>query len=80
MLASYGISASLSGRNAVLASKGVQSVSSRITNISQYLPADVTLDDFKHRLLAQIAKAEAPYRPRCFIHGGAEHRRHGGLQ
>lgn len=102
-LASYGISASLSGRNDItidgkkfsgnsqyiknhrvmhhgtlmfssdltvvqnalnvrrekLISKGVSSVSSRITNICQYLPEDVTLDDFKQRLLAQIAKAEA---------------------
>lgn len=44
-----------------LASKGVGSVSSRVTNIHPYMPRNVTLNDFKKRLLNQISKAEPLY-------------------
>lgn len=44
-------------------SKGITSVSSRVTNIKEHLPPDVTLADFKTQLLMQISKTEplTPY-------------------
>ena len=41
-----------------LASKGVKSVSSRVTNLVEYLPAGTTLEDFKARLMEELGKAE----------------------
>lgn len=40
-------------------SKGVRSVASRVTNLRPYLPPQVTLQEFKERLLRQIAAGEA---------------------
>lgn len=41
-----------------LRSKGVKSVASRVTNLEESLPAGVTIEDFKERLLQHIAKSE----------------------
>lgn len=41
-----------------LASKGVKSVVSRVTNLRGYLPEGVTLADFKARLVEELAKTE----------------------
>ena len=41
-----------------LASKGVKSVSSRVTNLIEYLPAGTTIEDFKARLLEELGKSE----------------------
>ena len=41
-----------------LASKGVKSVSSRVANLIEYLPAGTTLDDFKARLVEELGKSE----------------------
>lgn len=47
-----------------IASKGVQSVRSRVTNIREHLAADISLADFKRALLAQLFDQQAirPYR------------------
>lgn len=42
-----------------LASKGVKSVSSRVTNLIEYLPAGTTLEDFKTRLVEELGKSES---------------------
>ncbi len=41
-----------------LAQKGVKSVSSRVTNLIDYLPAGTTLEDFKARLVEELGKSE----------------------
>ncbi len=41
-----------------LRSKGVKSVSSRVTNLKEHLPQSVTLSAFKERLLQHIARSE----------------------
>lgn len=41
-----------------LESKGVKSVSSRVANLIDYLPAGTTLADFKQRLVQELEKAE----------------------
>ena len=38
-------------------SKGIQSVESRVTNLKEYLPSDVTMDVFKQRLLLHLSQA-----------------------
>lgn len=38
-------------------SKGIQSVESRVTNLKEYLPPDVTMDIFKQRLIQQLSQA-----------------------
>ncbi|NLU24750.1 MAG: lipoate--protein ligase [Clostridiales bacterium] len=45
---------------AKMESKGVKSVVSRVTNLSNYLPADVTLQDFKNRLLSCLGQELTP--------------------
>ena len=44
---------------AKIASKGVKSVASRVTNLCDCLPAGVTLQDFKARLLSHLGESEA---------------------
>lgn len=41
-----------------LESKGVKSVKSRVANLVEYLPEGVSLEDFKRRLVEELAKAE----------------------
>lgn len=43
-------------------SKGVKSVSSRVTNLKEHLPAGTTVEDFKARLLEHMAQAEPLHR------------------
>lgn len=42
---------------AKMESKGIQSVESRVTNLKEHLPPDVTMEVFKGRLLEHLAKA-----------------------
>ena len=42
-----------------LASKGVKSVVSRVTNLRAHLPEGTTLEDFKTRLVEELGKSEA---------------------
>ena len=37
-------------------SKGIQSVESRVTNLKEYLPPDVTMDVFKQQLIRQLSQ------------------------
>lgn len=43
-----------------LASKGVKSVRSRVTNVKPYLPAGTTLEDFKTALVHAVFETEGP--------------------
>lgn len=43
-----------------LLSKGISSVSSRVCNISDYLPEQITIADFKRELLRSILQSESP--------------------
>lgn len=54
------LSAALNPSKEKLQTKGVASVSSRVCNISQFLPEGVTLEDFKHALLRNILGSETP--------------------
>ncbi len=54
------VSASLNPSKAKLQSKGIASVSSRVCNISDFLPADVTLGQFKDKLLHNIMGCNSP--------------------
>ena len=47
---------------AKMESKGIQSVESRVCNLKEYLPPDVTMDVFKQRLLHHLSQA-APLSP-----------------
>ena len=42
---------------AKMESKGIQSVESRVTNLKEYLPPDVTMDVFKQRLIQQLSQS-----------------------
>ena len=57
------VAGALSPDRAKLQTKGIASVSSRVCNISEYLPKDVTLEDFKRILITNImgAKDCTPY-------------------
>lgn len=54
------VSGALRPNTAKLQSKGIASVSSRVCNICEFLPADITLETFKRALLKNIMGSEAP--------------------
>ncbi len=54
------LSSALNPNKEKLQTKGVASVSSRVCNISQFLPESITLEHFKHALLRNILGCEAP--------------------
>ena len=54
------VSRSLKPNKEKLVSKGIASVSSRVCNISDYLPTDVTLAQFKEALLKNILDTDKP--------------------
>lgn len=45
-----------------LDSKGVKSVRSRVTNVREHLPADMSLDEFKRLIIGGVFHSEAPAR------------------
>ena len=54
------VSGALRPNAAKLQTKGIASVSSRVCNICEFLPADITLETFKRALLKNIMGSEAP--------------------
>ena len=54
------VSAALNPNKAKLETKGIASVSSRVCNISEFLPADATLEDFRSKLKCNILGTDTP--------------------
>ena len=54
------VSGALRPNAAKLQTKGIASVSSRVCNICEFLPADITLETFKRALLKNIMGSESP--------------------
>jgi lipoate-protein ligase A len=52
------LSKALNVSDSKIVSKGIKSVSSRVTNIADHLKTPLTLDDFKQKLLAKIAEGQ----------------------